>query len=153
MVQGPMSSSIGGSARRSKGTQVRRPLLWTALLLAALAVAAPVHILELRQAGLAKTTVTRMRQLHGVLQAADQQDLSEGGIRSSLVEYGRLECAADAWGHAFKVERVSSEPLRFRITSLGRDGVKGSCCRAVVGENWDEDAVMEGDKWLQIWRY
>ena len=38
----------------------------------------------------------------------------------------------------------------YRVISLGRDGRRGSCCQGRVAD-WDSDAVLLGDEWLQVW--
>jgi hypothetical protein len=99
----------------------------------------------------AKTTEARMLDLMGVLEAEEPQQLDPGSLRRILAKYNRLECALDAWGNPLIVEAVKNgwHP-NYTVTSLGRDGRRGSCCQKFV-ESWDDDAVLSGKDWLQVW--
>lgn len=72
-------------------------------------------------------------------------------IRSLLARVGRLDLLKDGWNRPLVIEHVfKDERPRYKIISLGRDGQRGPCCRQVV-YNWDDDAVLSGDEWLQVW--
>lgn len=96
------------------------------------------------------TTVARMKDLMSLLEADRPRSLDGETIRVLLSENGREECHLDGWGRPFVIERVGSEPANYRVTSLGRDGRRGACCDGFV-KSFDEDAVLEGDRWLQRW--
>jgi hypothetical protein len=97
------------------------------------------------------TTIARMGQLAPFLQ--DSEDHSPEALGPLLARYNRSECLADAWGRPFIIEpvEVDSGERVFRITSLGSDGERGPCCRGLV-TSFEEDAVLQGDVWLQIWK-
>ena len=104
--------------------------------------------LRLRQELLAKTTVTRMRMLMGVLDTEKPAAVAgPSDLRPLLEKYNRTECLEDAWGKPFVIEK---EGNGYRVISLGRDGQRGSCCQGRVAD-WDSDAVLLGDEWLQVW--
>jgi hypothetical protein len=104
------------------------------------------------QLSMPMTTVVRMRDLMGVLQADNPANLDYATLSLILAQSNRSECSVDGWGHPFEIERVESSERKFRIRSLGRDGIKGPCCRSFV-DSWDDDVVLEGDVWLQQWRF
>lgn len=107
---------------------------------------------ELQQKLRAKTTVTRMKMLMGVLQAERPVDVTGPSVRPLLEKYNRTECLEDAWGRPFVIEREASgagAPV-YRVLSYGRDGRRGPCCQHWVAD-WDSDAVLRGDEWLQVW--
>lgn len=105
--------------------------------------------LRLRQELLAKTTVTRMRMLMGVLETERPAAVTgPSDLRPLLEKYNRTECLEDAWGRPFVVEVERGGT--YRVLSYGRDGRRGSCCRGRVAD-WDSDAVLLGDEWLQVW--
>lgn len=108
--------------------------------------------LRVREPVKAMTTEARMRELMGVLEAEQPDGVDPESLRPLLAKYNRLECLEDAWGRAFVIERTaqSKKEQRYRIISLGRDGQRGKCCKKWV-ESWDEDAVLSGNEWLQVW--
>ena len=106
---------------------------------------------KLREPLRAKTTETRMMQLMNVLDAEQPDHVDPESLKPLLAKYNRSECLTDAWGRAFLIERKGSEAGgRYEVTSLGRDGIRGSCCKSWTA-NWDDDAVLLGDQWLQVW--
>ena len=105
--------------------------------------------LRLRQELKAKTTITRMSMLMGVLDTEKPAEVSgPAALRPLLEKYNRTECLEDAWGNPFVIEKEKSGA--YRVLSLGRDGRRGSCCGGRVAD-WDSDAVLLGDEWLQVW--
>jgi hypothetical protein len=99
----------------------------------------------------AKTTEARMLALMSVLDAERPQRLSPQSLRALLLKYNRLECLEDAWGTSFVIERSQNDRTPFyTIISLGRDRRRGECCKKWV-ENWDADAVLSHNGWLQVW--
>jgi hypothetical protein len=98
------------------------------------------------------TTVARMRDLMGVLEAENPPLLTADSLAPILARNNRSECALDGWGRPFVIERVGPGERRFRIRSLGSDGREGPCCRGLV-DSWEEDAVLEGETWLQQWSF
>ena len=99
----------------------------------------------------AKTTTARMVYLIGVLDSDEPAKVDTESIRSLLARENRLAWLKDAWGRPFVVERKeeNGQP-HFTVISLGRDGRRGSGCQRWV-ENWDDDAVLSGKDWLQVW--
>lgn len=100
------------------------------------------------------TTVGRMRNLMSVLIAEQPTPLNKQTVIQALKKYGRDECYIDGWEHPFLIEPVRSEAgeVIYRVTSLGSDGRRGSCCRGFV-DSYAEDAVLERDVWLQQWSF
>ncbi len=90
----------------------------------------------------------------GVLLAEKPVAFDEKTIRGMLVRNRRQECFADAWSQPFIIDPVESETggLTYRVTSLGSDGKRGLCCLGFV-DSFKEDAVLEGDMWLQQWTF
>lgn len=110
------------------------------------------RILELRQELRAKSTLTCMRVVMGYLDAENPPDLKRSTLEAILRPYRHEHCVEDAWGHPLLFERevTDGRPV-FTIVSVGRDGARGPCCRSLV-EDWNEDAVLREDRWLQVWR-
>jgi hypothetical protein len=99
----------------------------------------------------AKTTETRMSDLMGVLDAEEPRDLGLRHLRPLAAKYNRLDCLKDGWGRSFVIERgAQSRTSRYSIISLGREGRRGSCCKKWVA-SWDENVVLSGSQWLQVW--
>ncbi len=96
----------------------------------------------------AKVTVTRMCELMYVLEDEQPTRTDAKSIRRLLEKERRPELAEDDWGTGFVVERNSQG--KYVIISLGRDRRRGSCCTKWVS-SWDEDAVLSGNEWLQVW--
>jgi hypothetical protein len=130
---------------------LRFVVAFLALLAACLAVPFGYGAWVLWQTGKPLTTITRMRDLAPFL--LDSEDHSPEALGPLLARYNRSECLADAWGRPFIIEpvEVDSGERVFRITSLGSDGERGPCCRGLVAF-FEEDAVLQGDVWLQIWK-
>jgi hypothetical protein len=100
----------------------------------------------------AKTTETRMRELMSDLDAYKPDRVDTASLRSLLLAKGgfvdRLE---DGWGRPLVIEHVFRDGRpRYTIISLGRDGRRGPCCKQAT-YSWDDDAVLSGDQWLQVW--
>lgn len=72
------------------------------------------------------------------------------GLQSAAESLGFSPCYEDRWGRPFEIEPAPGVDPPYRLRSLGRDGKRGPCCQLVV-ESWDDDAVLEGDTWLQVW--
>jgi hypothetical protein len=109
------------------------------------------RLLELRQALKAKTTVTRMKELMGILDTEHPAAVSSVTLHRLLEKYNRQDPFHDGWGNEFMIERKGEgENTVYRILSLGRDGVRGPCCDRWIA-SWDGDAVLEGPRWLQVW--
>lgn len=99
------------------------------------------------------TTVVRMRDLMDVLKADQPQSLDAKAIKLLLAQNGREECLLDGWGRPFVIEQISpGPPSVYRVTSVGKDGQRGSCCKGIA-RSFEEDAVLEGDRWLQRWSF
>ncbi len=99
----------------------------------------------------AKTTETRMSYLMGVLDAEKPMTLDLQRLRPLAAKYNRLDCLKDGWGRPFVIERGAQDRASgYTIISLGREGRRGSCCKKWVG-SWDENAVLSGSQWLQVW--
>lgn len=110
------------------------------------------YFYETRQRLKAKLTTTRMNQLADLLRAIEPEGIERAGLER-LNTNARREPSSleDGWGNPLLVERTNSEPPRFRVISLGRDGKKGDCCQRWVHGQWDEDAILEGKDWKQVW--
>jgi hypothetical protein len=106
---------------------------------------------SLREPLRAKTTTTNMIFLMGVLDSDQPEKVDSESIRSLLARGKRSYWLKDDWGRPFVIERKeeNGQP-RYTIISLGRDGRRGSCCQKWV-DNWDDDAVLSGKEWLQVW--
>lgn len=130
---------------------------YLAIFVAAVAVVggaiATIHVSTVLQAARAKTTATRMRAISAALQTKRLAGLSEGGLEALLSEQGLGGYERDGWGHAIDVSVVvdAAGVPHYRIRSLGRDGLPGSCCRRFIGKEWDLDGVLLDDEWLQGW--
>jgi hypothetical protein len=107
-----------------------------------------VYGLHVRNRLRAKTTETRMKMLMGVLDSEQPRRLDTASLKEVVARYNRSEVLTDGWGQDLVVEQDQGG---YRITSLGRDGRRGSCCTARVHGQWDEDAVLSGQSWLQVW--
>ena len=106
---------------------------------------------SLREPLRAKTTMTNMIFLMGILDSDQPEQVDTESIRSLLVRENRLAWLKDSWGRPFVIERKeeNGQP-HYTIISLGRDGRRGACCHKRVA-NWDDDAVLSGKEWLQVW--
>jgi hypothetical protein len=135
---------------------MRRKLFLILLGLAALAAGVYLAVVgwKLWRASKPTTTIARMRDLMGVLRTEDPGSLEQEAIRGLLTRHRRESAFADGWGHPFIVERTGAPEgsTIYRITSLGSDGKRGTCCRGFV-DSFAEDAVLEGDAWLQQWSF
>jgi hypothetical protein len=99
----------------------------------------------------AKKTETRMVELMGVLDTEQPMRFDDNSLRPILAKYNRLDCLRDGWERPFVIERKKEAgQIRYTIISLGRDGLRGACCRKWVAD-WDNDAVLAGKEWLQVW--
>jgi hypothetical protein len=97
-----------------------------------------------------KETESKMRELMELLDAEGPVRVDPESIRSLLVRKKRLEWLTDGWGGTLLVQRNEREKGRYVVTSLGRDGRRGSCCKRWVND-WNDDAVLSGDEWVQVW--
>lgn len=95
-------------------------------------------------------TSTCMRELMNALGADPAAAASPASLEAAARSFGVEHCLEDGWGRRFEIEAAPGSDPPFLLRSLGRDGKRGECCR-VVTENWDDDAVLEGDRWLQAW--
>ena len=93
-----------------------------------------------------------MRELQKLLRELLPDETSGEVLRQICSKAGAEWLAKDAWGRPFLVERSSAAENSYRVTSLGRDGKRGDCCKRIV-RDLDQDAVLEGDQWLQAWPY
>lgn len=125
-------------------------LIFLAVTFVAVATWVGYRHYQLRQHGNAKVTISRMSQLMYVIEAAAPVQLDENAAQEAVARYGQEYMLTDGWGHPLIVERGRSG---YVIISLGRDGVRGRCCRGSVEREWDADAVLEGRSWRQIWRW
>lgn len=93
-----------------------------------------------------------MKMLMGVLQSDRPASLDESTIRKLLVRNNRAECLEDAWGRRFLIEvnDSSGNDPDYTVISLARDGKRGACCIKWTSD-WDADAVLQGEHWLQVW--
>lgn len=121
-----------------------------AVVVSAIAVSQVSTVL---QSARAKTTATRMRAISAVLQAKRVERLPLEGIEAYLSKEGLGGYERDGWGYLIDVavEVDAAGVPHYRIRSLGRDGVPGSCCQRFIGKEWDLDGVLLDDEWLQSW--
>lgn len=132
---------------------LKRAVLWMCLIGFGLALASSSYGLWfMAKWSRRTTTAVRMRDLMGVLRTERPADPLNLDIAALVGRYNRSECAADAWGRPFIIEISGTESggTKYRITSLGSDGLRGPCCRLMV-EDPREDAVLDGNEWLQVW--
>lgn len=136
-------------------TTRQRILLATSLALGVTVIVAWLVEVALptRQKLRAKVTTTRMRQLAGVLMAEEPEKLDQASLRPIARKYHRSECLIDGWGRPFLIQRQDDpgSGSRYLIISVGRDGKRGTCCRRWTQGDWDADAVLLGNSWLQVW--
>ena len=119
-----------------------------ALALLAGLVKAVLEYWQMREPLRAKVTETRMRELMYILDSEQPLHTDPRSIRRLLESEKHPELAEDDWGTSFVIERNLQG--KYVIISLGRDRRRGSCCTRWVN-NWDEDAVLSGDQWVQDW--
>jgi hypothetical protein len=96
-------------------------------------------------------TFTCMRRLMNALGSEPLAPANPETLEAATKSFGLDHCSEDAWGHSFEIEAAPGADPPFRLRSLGRDGQRGPCCK-VVTNDWDDDAVLEGEKWLQGWK-
>jgi hypothetical protein len=102
----------------------------------------------------AKITMIHMRRLEALLLVARPAEISKAYLRGLLAPHGQEGYVLDGWGRPIEVS-VEVDALsrsHYRLVSLGRDGRRGACCNRFVGFDWDADAVLEDQHWLQVWR-
>jgi len=92
-----------------------------------------------------------MLELMGVLEAELPQHLDDESLRPLLAKYNRQECLRDGWRRRLLIERDQDPRHPYTIISLGRYGRRGGCCRRWV-YNWDDNAVLSGMEWRQVWQ-
>jgi hypothetical protein len=86
-----------------------------------------------------------------VLDAEEPQRVDPEALRQLLAKYHRLDWLEDGWGRPFLISRSQDRlHAKYTIISLGRDGRRGACCQRLVC-SWDDDAVLAGKDWLQVW--
>lgn len=133
----------------------KKPYIVVAVLLAILSGIAIVRYVQAWQAeARAKTTVTRMRQFMAVLHSEKPDDVESSSLRPLLVKYNRQEVELDGWHNPLVIELQASPDdgsRHYRLTSLGKDGKRGGCCTRSVHGDWNADAVLLDDQWLQAW--
>lgn len=114
-----------------------------------------------RQRLCAERTMLNMRTVAVVLASAEMK-LGELDTRRAVFALKTRgiepEILTDAWGSPLVLEANltpgATKGLHMKITSLGRDRRRGSCCRGELAKgSWDEDAVIEGTVWLQYWDF
>ncbi len=99
----------------------------------------------------AKMTTTRMIELMGVLESDQPIDVDRSSIQRLLEHEHRLSWLEDGWEHPLLVTRqIAGGRAVYTIVSLGRSGRRSRCCTKWVA-SWDENAVLEGKDWLQVW--
>lgn len=104
----------------------------------------------------AHETMGSMRNLSTTLEASELDTAEVSAIQTLLAREGLSEIVPlqDAWGNDFviEIEQGDSDPnfRTFSIRSLGRDGSVGSCCRPKT-RDFDDDALIVGGKWQQVW--
>lgn len=133
--------------------RIRRILLVPLAL--ALAVPSALFLKELHRAWsighYRLATMWCMDSLMSALAVEQPYFVNTDVLRTVGDKHGFVRCHADAWGNPFEVEYAPGADPPYRIISLGRDGKRGSCCRYLV-EDVNEDAVRQGQEWLQVWR-
>ena len=100
----------------------------------------------------AKKTVTEMVRLERALTVAELTDVDPESLEQ-LVSTSEVPLSlVDGWGRLFIVEKhMEEERVFFSVRSLGRDGRIGKCCQKWA-DDWDDDAVIAGGEWQQVWR-
>lgn len=100
----------------------------------------------------AKTTATRMLTLMSFVQFESPDLLDAATIELIAREHNYEGYHLDGWGRPLLVQRAPTDSgAKYVMISLGQDGTKGPCCTRFVGEDWDADAVLQDDQWLQVW--
>lgn len=123
-----------------------------AVLLVCLAIGAR-ELADLRDRTRAKRTAGDMRQLSVILRSENPPLLAPKDLQRLLAAKGYPDYSRDAWGRPIEVERIqrASAAPSYVLRSLGKDGRRGKCCQRWLKEDWDSDAVLQDDTWLQIW--
>ncbi len=100
-----------------------------------------------------KSTVVCVREVAGLLSLDQPTDVSPETVAAVLARHQYSKPPVDAWGHPFVIEVFRSpDGLRhYRVTAVGRDGRRGSCCTPLV-DNLDDDVVFEDASPIQNWR-
>lgn len=102
----------------------------------------------------AKETVTHMRRVVSLLQLERPAVVDVQYLRNMLAKHGVSPLyLLDGWNRPLVVEVLTDEDgvQIYRVISLGRNGRLDTCCRRFLKQDWDEDAVIENDTWLQVW--
>jgi hypothetical protein len=131
----------------------KRKFLYSILVGAGLSIALVTRMLSPYwvRAWYVLPTMDCMTSLMSALAVEQPYFVNADVLRTVGDKHGFVRCHEDAWGHPFEVEYAPGVDPPYRITSLGRDGKRGSCCRYLV-EDVNEDAVRQGNEWLQVWR-
>lgn len=100
----------------------------------------------------AKISMIHMRRIESLLLLDRPRLVDEDYVRRLLAERGQAQYLLDGWGNPIQVELEidDKDHPRYKLISLGRDGKRGSCCSRFV-EDWDEDAILMSQDWLQVW--
>jgi hypothetical protein len=131
----------------------RLTIIIVALALAVLAVGALSLGRDVINKARAKETVIHMRQVESLL-LLDKPKFADGAYVSRLLAArGQDDYILDGWKHPIQVEveTDSRGQPRYRVISLGRDGRRGPCCQRFTGFDWDADAILVDQDWLQVW--
>jgi hypothetical protein len=98
-------------------------------------------------------TITFMGQIANMLKIDKPTQVDHHYLEALLAKYNRGSYVRDGWGHDFEIQvRLDASGFyHYSIRSFGRDGKRGPCCSGSIGHNWDGDAVLKDDRWLQIW--
>jgi hypothetical protein len=98
-------------------------------------------------------TITFMGQIANILKIEKPTRVDHPDLLTLLTKYNRGNYIRDGWGHDFEIQ-VQFDAVglfHYSIRSFGRDGKQGPCCSGSIGNDWDGDAMLTDDRWLQIW--
>ena len=103
----------------------------------------------------ARETITTMAKLSTVLHSHQPSSLSKEDLERLLKE-AEVESVKlnDGWGRPLLLGVAREDPggrFVYSVRSLGRDGEEGTCCLGWI-EDIDQDAVLEGGDWKQVWK-
>jgi hypothetical protein len=133
----------------------RRYLVLAGKLLTLALIAAGIYLgNKILNKSRAKITMVHMRRIESLLLLSQPRFVDEAYVRHLLAGRGQERYLFDGWQHPIQVEvEVDREGQPYyRVVSLGRDGRRGACCRRFAGFDWDADAVLMNQEWLQVWR-
>jgi hypothetical protein len=118
------------------------------LLLAAVAGAATVAGIHLRERTRGKTTADRIRVLSTILLAERPPVVTPDVLARLAAKYKRSDVLTDGWGRAITVRLDGGKYL---VTSFARDGVSSGCCVPAGEASPDTDLIALDGEWKQIW--